>query len=399
MKYDFTSIIDRTGMDAIAVDSIPIPGASIKEGFSRLPMWVADMNFATAPSILAAISKRLEHPCFGYFPMRDEYYDAIINWHKERNGVEGLTKEAIGYENGVLGGVVAAMAVLAEPGAKVLVHAPTYVGFTGSLGNAGYRIVHSELIRDEQGVWRMDYEDMDRKLKEEKIHVAVFCSPHNPCGRVWERWEIEKAMEVYRANDCYVISDEIWSDITLNGSRHIPTQSVSEDAKMRTVAIYAPTKTFNLAGLIGSYHIVYNSYIRDRMAKQSSLSHYNSCNVLSMHALIGAYSEEGAQWTDELKAVLSENVNFAYDYICEHFKGVTLAKPEGTYMLFLDCEEWCKAHGKTMDELLKAGVEVGVIWQDGRAFHGKWSIRMNLALPNALVKEAFDRLDRYVFNA
>ena len=135
------------------------------------------------------------------------------------------------------------------------------------------------------------------------------------------------------------------------------------------------------------------------MEKESSLCHYNSMNVLSMYALIGAYSEEGKQWASELCEVLSENVNYAYDYIQTHFEGVSLAKPQGTYMLFLDCEEWCKKNQKTMDELLKAGVEVGVIWQDGRPFHGLYSIRMNLALPKALLEEAMARLDQYVFNA
>lgn len=397
MKYDFTSIMDRVGKDSIAVDKIPYKDVEIKEGFSRLPMWVADMNFATAPTITEAIIERTKHPAFGYFSLRDEYYQAIIDWQKERNGVEGLTKEAIGYENGVLGCVISTLNAFCSAGDKVLVHAPTYIGFTMSLKNNGYDIVHSELKRDEQGVWRMDYEDMDRKLKENKIHAAIFCSPHNPTGRVWERWEIEKAMEIYKANDCIVISDEIWSDILLNGHKHIPTQSVSEDASQRTVAVYAPSKTFNLAGLVGSYHIIYNSYIRDRVEKQSSLSHYNECNVLSMHALMGAYRKEGSQWVDELCETLSKNVNYAYDYICKNIPGVSLAKPEGTYMLYLDCEEWCKKHDKSLDDLLRAGYEVGVIWQDGRPFHRPYAIRMNLALPYSQVVEAFERLTGYVF--
>ena len=244
-----------------------------------------------------------------------------------------MTREAIGYENGVLGGVISTLTAFAAPGDGVLLHSPTYIGFTRSIENNGYRIVHSPLTLDERGVWRMDYEDMDRKLKEHHIHVAVFCSPHNPCGRVWERWEIEKAMEVYKANDCVVISDEIWSDLTLGNHQHIPTQSVSEDARNRTVAFYAPSKTFNLAGLVGSYHIIYNPTLRDRIVAKSSKCHYNDMNVLSMHALIGAYRPEGHEWLDELKAVLTGNVDYAYDYITKHFQGVSLAKPEGTYML------------------------------------------------------------------
>lgn len=399
MKYDFTTIMDRAGKDAVAVDAIPYQDIEIKEGFSKLPMWVADMNFATVPTIPEAIIERTRHMAYGYFNPREEYFDSIIQWQRERNDVEGLTKECIGYENGVLGGVVTALNVFCSRGDKVLLHSPTYIGFTGAIGNNGYDMVLSPLKKDEEGVWRMDFEDMEAKLRDQKIHAAVFCSPHNPCGRVWERWEIEKAMELYKKYDVFVVSDEIWSDLILNGNKHIPTQSVSEDAKMRTAAMYAPSKTFNLAGLIGSYHIVYNKWIRERMEKESSLCHYNSMNMLSMHALIGAYGDEGKQWVDELREVLSENVNYAYDYIQEHFEGVTLAKPQGTYMLFIDCEKWCKDHQKTMDELLKAGVEVGVIWQDGRPFHGEYSIRLNLALPKVLVEEAMTRLDKYVFNA
>lgn len=398
MKYDFTTIMDRSGKDSIAVDVIPYENVSVKEGFSKLPMWVADMNFATAPAITEAIIERTKHPAFGYFFMRDEYYQAIIDWQKKRHGVEGLTKEHIGYENGVLGCVASALGAFCSAGDNVLLHSPTYIGFTHTLEDNGYNIVHSDLYRDADGIWRMDYEDMEAKIKEYHIHAVIFCSPHNPTGRVWEREEIERAMEIYRRNDCVVISDEIWSDIILNGNKHIPTQSVSEDAKNRTIAVYAPSKTFNLAGLIGSYHIIYNSYLRDRVEKQSSLCHYNSCNVLSMHALMGAYTADGEEWVDELCQVLSENVNYAYDYINTHFEGVSLAKPEGTYMLYLDCEEWCKAHNKSVDDVLRAGYEAGVIWQDGRPFHRPYAIRVNLALPHSLVEEAFERLDKYVFH-
>ena len=396
MKYDFTSIMDRHGKDSIAVDG-PVEG--LREGFDVIPMRVADMNFPACPTIIEAIIERAKHPAFGYFKPRDEYFDSIIRWHEKRNGVTGLTKECINYANGVLGGVASALGVFCSQGDKVLLHSPTYVGFTGTLLNAGYKIVHSPLVLDEKGVWRMDFEDMEKKIVEEKIHTTIFCSPHNPCGRVWEKWEIEKAMELFKKHDVFVISDEIWSDIILTGHKHIPTQSVSEDARMRTVAMYAPSKTFNLAGLQGSYSIVYNPYIRDRMMKEASLSHYNSMNVLSMHALIGAYKDEGYQWVDELCETITGNINFGCDYIEKHFDGVKVTKPEGTYMLFIDCTQWCEKHGKTIDDVLRAGWAVGVAWQSGVAFHGPCHIRINLALPLSRVQEAFDRMDKYVFNA
>ena len=402
MNFDFTSVLDRRGKDALAVDAVGAPGSRYpapKEGFDLIPMWVADMNFPVVPTVQEAMIRRIQHPTFGYFDPSEAYYDAIIRWQQRHNGVTGLTKENIGYENGVLGGVVSAMNVLCSRGDKVLVHSPTYVGFTGCLTNNGYCIVHSPLKQDEQGIWRMDLEDMERKLRDEHIHAAIFCSPHNPCGRVWEKWEIEAAMALYQKYDVTVISDEIWSDILLSGHKHIPTQSVSEDAKMRTIAFYAPSKTFNLAGLVGSYHIIYNPRLKDRCDKESSLSHYNSMNVLSMHALLGAYQEEGEAWVTQLRQVLTGNVDFACDYIAKHFDGVRVSKPQGTYMLFIDCADWLAAHGKTMDQLLKAGWDVGVVWQDGRAFHGPSHIRMNLALPLSRVQEAFRRLDTYVFNA
>ncbi len=403
MKYDFTTVIDRCGKDSIAADMVAwgvcCEEAGVREGFDRIPMWIADMGFATAPAVTREMAERLKHPVFGYYTPCDEYYNSIIDWQRRRNGVEGLLPEHIGYENGVLGGLISAVNVFTEKGGSVLLHSPTYVGFTGSLTNNGNKLIHSELKRDSEGIYRMDFEDMEKKIVENGIHTAVFCSPHNPTGRVWEKWEIERAMELFKKHDVFVISDEIWSDLVLEGHKHIPTQSVSEDAKNRTVAMYAPSKTFNLAGLIGSYHIIYSKYIRDRVEKQSSLCHYNDMNVLSMHALIGAYSAEGEEWADELRSVLTGNMDFACNYIKNHFRGVDFMHPEGTYILFIDCTEWCKTHGKSICELYRAGLEVGVIWQDGTAFHGPCHIRMNLALPRERLEEAFLRLDKYVFNA
>lgn len=400
MKYDFTSIMDRHGKDAIAVDCLGRPGfpGAPKEGFDAIPMWVADMNFPTAPSIQEAIIGRVQHPAFGYFAAKDEYYDSIIEWHRQRNGVTGLEKAHIDYANGVLGGVISAMNVLCSKGDNVLVHSPTYIGFTHVLTNNGYNMVHSPLYQDEQGIYRMDFKDMEKRIVENNIHTAIFCSPHNPCGRVWERWEIEQAMELFKKYDVFVISDEIWSDLIMPGYKHIPTQSVSEDAKMRTVAMYAPSKTFNLAGLIGSYRIVYNKWLRDRIDKEASLPCYNEMNVLSMYALIGAYEPVGQEWLEELRQVLAGNINFACDYIHNHFDGVEVTKPEGTYMLFVDCTRWCETHGKTIDDVIKACHDVGVAIQDGRQFHGKCHLRMNLASPFSRIEEAFRRLDRYVFN-
>lgn len=400
MKYDFTTIMDRHGKDAGAVDALgvwPIAPTPPKEGFDFIPMWVADMNFPTAPSITDAIIERVKHPAFGYYSPSKAYFDGIIRWQKSHNGVEGLEEKHIGYENGVLGGVASVLNCYAEAGDSILVHSPTYIGFTGTLNANGYHIVHSELKKDEQGIYRMDFNDMEEKIKKHNISVAIFCSPHNPTGRAWERWELEEAARIYEKYNVTIICDEIWSDLLLDDTKHIPFQSVSPYAHEHTAAFYAPSKTFNLAGLVGSYHIIYNDQMHHRVVSHAQKTHYNEMNVLSMHALVGAYSEVGEEWLAELRQVLTENVDYACNFIKENFDGVEVSRPDATYMLFLDATKWCEKHGKTIDELLHAGWDVGVGWQDGVKFNGPCHIRMNLAVPFSRVKEAFERLKKYVF--
>ena len=396
MKYDFTTVLDRRGRDSIAADVIPWD-VQVDEGFDTIPMWIADMAFPVAPPVLDAMRRRLDFPSLGYYAMSEEYFDSILSWQRRRHGVEGLGREHIGYENGVLGGVAAAVQAFTAPGEKILVHSPTYVGFTHTVENLGRVLVHSPLRRDAEGVWRMDFADMEAKIEEHHIHLAIFCSPHNPAGRVWEREELEQVMAVFQKHSCLVISDEIWSDIIMPGYRHIPTQSVSADARQRTIAFYAPSKTFSLAGLVGSYHIVYNQYLRERLVRQSEQSHYNSCNVLSMHALVGAYSPEGEAWCEEMIRTVDGNFAYACGFIKENFPGVRLMRPQGTYMLFLDCHERCAANGVSIGELQRRAVRAGVIWQNGEDFVWPETIRMNLALPLSRLEEAMERLKAYAF--
>ena len=417
MEFDFTSVISRTGSGAIAVDALGMGGnapSKPKEGFDAIPMWVADMNFPTAPSITEEIVKRTEHPFYGYFLTDPAYAERILHWQETRNGMNGIGAEAVGYENGVLGGVATALRLFCRKNRKVLVHGPTYIGFTNVLKTCGYETVTSLLVRGADGMWRMDYDDMERKIRDEEIGAAIFCSPHNPSGRVWEAEELRRAYELFRRYDVKVVSDEIWSDLILRGHKHIPSVCVSEDAAKRTVALYAPSKTFNLAGLIGSYHIIPDAELRKAYEKEAAVTFYNHMNVFSERALIGAYSETGMRWVDELCGVLTQNVQYALAYIREHFPGVEVAKPQGTYLLFLDCTGWCREHAaaeekrdgndsgdgrlkECFEQLLHRGWDAGVGWQDGRPFGGSCTIRMNLALPFSRVQEAMERLCRYAF--
>jgi len=399
MKYDFSTKPDRAGKDALAIDAIGRIGMAPtppKDGFSLIPMWVADMNFLMFPGIQKSIMERAEHPAFGYFLPRDEYYDSIINWQQTRNGVSGLKKADISYENGVIGGVMSAVNALSSKGDSILLHSPAYIGFTSSLSDSGYHIVFSSLVPDGKGIPRMDINDMEKKILEHNIHVLIFCSPHNPCVRVWDQSELEQLSALCERYDVTVISDEIWSDIIMPGCTHIPVQSATPYLHDNTAAFYAPSKTFNLAGLIGSYHIIYDKRLKDRIRRESSLTHYNNMNVLSMHALTGAYTADGMAWTDQMCSVVNDNFDIACEYL-EKIPGVTVFRPQGTYMIFPDFRDFCNERGLSMDELEKACWDVGAAVQDGRMFRGEYNLRMNLALPSSYVHEAFERMEKHVF--
>ena len=397
MIYDakfFDQVFERRGHDATKWD-YPL---FVKDNKDIVPMWVADMDFRTPDCIVDAMAKRLEHHAFGYCKIPQAYFDGIAKWQKERYGVDGVTADQIDYQNGVLGGVSSFVEAYSLPGDWILLNDTCYTGFQSTIANRGRNIVYSPVKETADG-WALDIEDMEKKIIEKKPPIMIFCNPHNPTGHVWSKEEMIAVVELCDKYGMLICSDEIWADFQTGGHKHVPLHTCCPRAKEIVFSMYAPSKTFNLAGLVGSYHVIFNKYLRERMDKVASLSHYNSINVMSMHALVGAYSETGREWVDELLEVLSSNVNYAYDYICKNFKGVKLAKPEGTYMLYLDCEEWCKEHNMSMDDLLKAGVAVGVIWQDGRPFNRPFAIRVNLAVPHSRVIDAMDRLDKYVFNA
>lgn len=416
MKYDFTTIMDRRGHDAYAIDGVGLKRwgsepETPEESFDFIPMWVADMNFPTCPGVTDAIIQRAQHPAFGYYTPSDAYYDAILNWRQGHFLPEasapasayrphaGMRREHIGYENGVHGFITSAVRVLTRPGDNILLHSPNYVGFRSDTLGQGRYCVYSPLRLDEEGIWRMDLKDMARKIEENHIRVMIFCSPQNPSGRVWERSELETMMEVLEAYKVTVICDEIWADLVFPGYNHTPLQDVSPYAKEHVLAAYAPSKTFNIAGLVGSYHIIYNEDLREQVTREGASTNYNEMNVLSMHALIGGYSQMGREWLDGLMQTLQENAQFAAEFIEKELKGVHTAMPQGTYMMWLDLKEYLTSSGRTLDEVLHAGWRVGVGWQDGRLFEGETNIRLNLASPRSRIEEAFERMRRHVFTA
>ncbi len=393
-NFDFETALNRKGYDSSSANYEP---AYLRDGFDYIPMAIADMGFKTCPAIVESIKERLEHPIFGYFPYKDEYYAAIIKWQARKHGVEGLKKENIMYHHGVHGGNVNALRLFCQPGEKIMIHTPIYASFRRNIKNLGWNAVESDLVIDENGIYRMDFDDMEREFKA-GCHTLLFCSPHNPLGRVWEKWELERMMKLCEKYEVKVVSDEIWADIVFSGHKHIPLQSVSEYAKMNTIALYAPTKTFNLAGMVGSYSICYSPQLQSSLVRQSSQTMYNIMTLPSMYALLGAYSDEGFEWAKQLIATIEVNAKYAVDYIRKNFEGVTVCEPEGTYIIFIDAKQWCEKHSKTHNELFVQAMSYGVGWLDGTEFKGNTHFRMVLALPRHKVVEAMDRLNKYVFN-
>lgn len=405
MTFDFETMLNRHGKDALAVDGLrennddhnfSFAPSKPRNGKEAIPLWVADMNFATSPAITDALVERAFHPAFGYYETPDAWYSAITDWHQRRNQTH-VERDWIGYENGVLGGVVSAVTALEAPGAPLLVNSPTYIGFTNVLTANGYRLVTSGLKKDSEGIFRMDLADMEEKIKKYAIHTAIFCSPHNPTGRVWEKEELKDMMALFQKYDVTVLCDEIWSDLILPGHTHVPLLSLGGDAAQRTIAFYAPSKTYNLAGLIGSYHVIPNRTLREKVTRKGALTAYNNQSVLSMHALIAAYSDTSAAWLDELRQVLAGNVDFAMDFTKKYLPGVSISRPQGTYMLWEDTAEYLSSHHRSLDDLVQAGWDAGVDWQSGKAFHGRSHIRLNLALPKVKLAEAYDRMKNEVF--
>ena len=280
------------------------------------------------------------------------------------------------------------------PGDPVLTHSPRYTGYS-TIEGCGRRAVYTDLKRDDNGVWRMDFDDIESKLRKQHIRVFALCAAHNPSGRVWERQELEQLVDICRRCGTIIVSDEIWSDITIGDNRHTPPLSI-KGAEDITVALYSTTKTFSLAGVKGAYAVIPDPDLRSRFVSKANSTMLNQMSIFSMYAIIGAYSPEGGEWLDQLLKVLTANIDMAYDRLTAH-EGVTCMKTQGTYLLYPSTAEWEKRSGTSHKELIRRGVERGVIWIDGDEYGTPGTIRINVAVPSHKLNEAMDRLDEFAF--
>ena len=390
MAYNFDKIWERSGCDATKWDSPRKPQCQVyTEAESFVPMWIADMDFATPDFVVEAMKERMEHPIFGYFATPKRYFDAIRFWQRERYGVSyEIENGNIMYQNSVLGGVASFLSVYTLPGEAVLLNSPCYTAFQTTIHNLGRKICASELVKDGDGIYRMNFDEMERMMVENRISVMIFCSPHNPTGRVWARWEIQAVTELCARHGVKLVSDEIWADFIMEKDlRHIPTQTVSETARKITMALYAPSNVFNVAGLVGAYALIYDRQMMNKIAAYAKSTHYNETNILCCYSVIGGY-ENGGGWVDELVRYIRENQEYMVNYLETHFEGVKAYLPEGTYLLWVDISR-C---GMDYDEAFGKMIAAGVLPNSGKAFMGRNHIRFNAACPRSMCEEAMKRL-------
>lgn len=383
MNENFDTVYDRKPFNSIKWRKNPY-GCS-----DFIPMGIADMDIPTPDFVLEAMRKRLEHPFLGYFNPDDSLYTAILNWRRVNFGETELTREEIICQNSVLGGVAAGIQLLTEPGDAILVQTPGYSNFAQVAGGLERKMVFNPLVWDGEQ-YMLDLEDFEKKITDCHVKLYLHCSPHNPTGRVWSREELTALAKICERHGIPVISDEIWSDLVLEGS-HIPFRTVTDWAGEHTISMYGPSKTFNIAGISIAYAIVKNSSLRERFRKVGDNTHYNTPNLLSVEALTAAY-ENGRQWKQELCEYLKANTRRAAGFFREQYPDILVPDPQGTYLLWLDFQRM----GLGAGELLERFGKEGLYFNDGRSCiaGGEYCLRMNAAMPRPQLEEVLERFSK-----
>ncbi len=380
MKYDFDTVTPRRGTNSYKWDSAPADDI--------LPMWVADMDFKTAPAVTVALIKRAEHGIFGYTKVPDSYYAAVNDWFTRRHGWQ-IKPEWVIYTSGVVPAISAIIRALAAPGDKVLVQTPVYNCFFSSIRNQGC-VIESNPLRYENGLYSIDWEDLERKAADPQVKLMLLCNPHNPAGRVWTRAELERVAEICLKNGVFVISDEIHCELTYPGHPYTPFATLSEAAALNSVSCVSPGKAFNLAGIQIANIVAVDEEVRRRVDKAINIHEVCDVNAFSVVALQAAYNE-GEEWLEELKLYLYDNYLTVKNFMAEHLSLITMPPTEGTYLVWLDCV----AIGIPATELVTLLTEQGRVMLNDGVMYGDAEdrfIRLNIACPRSVLVEGLERM-------
>ena len=384
MNYDFDTVVNRKNTNAIKYDLAKKRGKSE----DAVSLWVADMDFPTAPCIQKAVAEKAAHGIWGYSRPDNRYYDALKKWYKERHNFE-VQNEWVVNTPGVCFALATAIKAFTNEGESVLIQKPVYYPFFNIINSLQRKVVNSSLIL-RNNHYEIDFDDFERKIVQENVKMFILCSPHNPGGRVWTKQELQKISEICLAHNVLVVSDEIHSDITFGSNVHTVYGSLSEQALKNSIICTAPSKSFNLAGLQFSNIFIADEKLKKAFSEELDKTGYDEPSVFGIVAATAAYSE-GADWFDSVKSYIWENILFAKKYIEENASQIKVLVPEGTYLLWLDFSKTGLSDSEINDRVLNKAK----VWLDRGSMFGKEGEkfqRINCATPRIILEDALKRI-------
>lgn len=383
MKYDFDKTIDRRATNSYKWDSAP-------EGV--LPMWVADMDFRTAPAIIDALQKRVAHGIFGYTRVPDAYYDAVTSWFSRRHGWD-IDREWIIYTSGVVPAVSAVIKALTVPGDKVIVQTPVYNCFFSSIRNNGCEIVSNPLRRTAD-TYEMDFDALERCAADPRAKVMLLCNPHNPAGRVWTPDELTRLGNICLRNGVTVVADEIHCELVYQGFKYMPFASLSDAFLHRSVTCLSPSKAFNIAGLQIANIVAFDNDLRSRIDKAININEVCDVNPFGVAATIAAYNE-GEEWLNQLVDYLHGNYEAMAEFCRRELPEFPITRLEGTYLVWMDCSSL----GMPSDALEHALLDDARLWLNAGTMYGaegEGYMRWNIACPRSVMLDGLNRFLNFV---
>ncbi len=384
MKYDFSSIIERRG-------SGDLMHGALKPRWGRddlHPMWVADMGFAVCPAITDALRRRIEHPIFGYTMTPREWYPAIHDWVLSHHDWD-IKREWLSFIPGIVKGIGMVINVFVKPDEKVIVMPPVYHPFFLTPKANGREVVWNPLKRIEGGSYTIDFDNLER-VCDDKCRLLILCNPHNPAGICWDADTLRRLADFCAAHHLLVISDEIHCDLTLFGHKHIPFASVSQTAADISITFQAPSKTFNVAGIVASYAIVPNDELRQRFYGWLKANELDEAHIFADIVAVAAYTE-GEEWRRQLIVYLEENIQFVEDYCRKYMPQIRPVRPEASFLVWLDCRALGLNHAQLLDLFID---KAHLALNDGEMFGpgGEGYMRMNIGSPRAYVEQGLSQL-------
>ncbi len=389
-KYDFDSVIDRRDTCAVKFEGLDAM-------FGRhdvTPLWIADLDFAVCPDIIDALMHRLKHPVLGYSAASDSYWQSIIDWQRRRHGFE-VRREELAFIPGVVKGIALCVNYFTGRGDAVVIQPPVYHPFRMVIEGNGRRVLENPLIFDGES-YHMDLDGLADLLRRERPRMMILCNPHNPIGLQWSAETLARVAALCRETGTVVVSDEIHGDLMLGGKRHIPFLAVGEDAEAVGVMLGAPSKTFNIPGLVSSWMVVKSEGLRRDFYKWMEVNEFSSPVMISTIGAEAAYTT-GEPWLEEMMSYVADNIDFADRYVRENIPGVRVIRPEASFLLWLDFN----ALGLEQKELMRMLVDgARLAVNDGTMFgsQGKGFTRLNVGTPRCVLREALDHIRDAVAN-